>query len=49
MSVILVKKILIGVVIYILPILVIWAGLWLKSKLQNQDDQLAGKDYTLQP
>ncbi|MDB5258000.1 MAG: hypothetical protein JWM14_2695 [Chitinophagaceae bacterium] len=46
---ILAKKIVIGVVIYLIPVIIIFGGLWLTSTLLKKDKQLAGKDYTVQP
>jgi hypothetical protein len=46
---ILTKKIVIGVVIYLIPVIIIFGGLWLTSALLKKDKQLAIKEYSVQP
>ena len=46
---ILAKKITIGILIYLIPVVIIFGGLWLTSTLLKKDKQLASKEYSVQP
>jgi len=44
---ILIKKILVGIIVYLIPVIIIVGGLWLTSRILKTDKSAEAKDFTI--